>query len=135
MILKSCDYITAYTDDETWDDDLMWSTETILNSIEDEVLRKKVEASLNLYEESQKVGPLMLFITLHEIAYCDTATLDNLLAGLAQLRVDSFPAEDMRQHASVWRRMLLFFRSFNKIPTNAVTLLLDQYHACLVPEF
>jgi len=135
LILKSCDYITAYTDDETWDDDLMWSTETILNWIKDEVLHKKVEASLNLYEESQKVGPLTLFITLHEIAYCDTATLDNLLAGLAQLRVGSFPAEDMHQHASVWRQMLLFFQSFNKIPTNAVTLLLDQYHACSVPEF
>jgi len=78
---------------------------------------------------------LELFITLHEIAYCDTATLDNLLAGLAQLHVDSFPAEDMHQHASVWHCMLLFFCSFNKIPTNVVTLLLDQYQACSVPKF
>jgi len=135
QIIKSCDCFTAYMNDDSWNDDLMWSTHTILNSIEDPNLKVKVVAKLSAYFENQRVGPLALYFTLTEIAYCDTTTLNNLINGLAKIRLDMFPNEDTHKHAHVWQRMLLFLGNFNKVPTHAVTMLLDQYRECSVPEF
>jgi len=58
----------AYMDDDSWDDDLMWSTHTILNLIEDPNLKVKVIAKLSAYFENQHMGPLVLYFTLTKIA-------------------------------------------------------------------
>jgi len=49
-ILKSCDCFVLYNKDKTWEDDLFWSVETILNMIKDDSLKQKVQAQLDGYK-------------------------------------------------------------------------------------
>jgi len=51
QVIQSCDYLSLYSGDITWNQDLMWSMETILNSIEDEALKFCVQARLDGYNQ------------------------------------------------------------------------------------
>jgi len=44
QIIRSCAYLSLYSGDLSWNEDLMWSTEMILNSIEDDTLKFRVQA-------------------------------------------------------------------------------------------
>jgi len=110
LILKSCNCFTAYMNDKSWDDDIMWLAYTILGSIEDANFKAKVIAKLSIYNEHQHIGPLALYFMLYKIAYCDTTMLNNLISGLMQLKKSIFSNEDMSQHASVWLRMMIFLK-------------------------
>jgi len=134
-ILKSCDCFVLYNKDKSWKDDLFWSVETILNSIEDDSLRQKVQAQLDGYEEFHRFGPLALFLTLHEIAFCDSDTVDNLASALLKIKLSNFPNENTSQHASVWLKMIGFLSIFNKVPVQARTALLKQYDQSSIYAF
>jgi len=81
------------------------------------------------------VGPLALYFTLMEIAFCDTKTIDWLSAALAKIKLALFNNESTAEHASVWQKMLTFLQVYNKVLVNAITLLLEQYSKCSVPGF
>ena len=135
QIIQSCAYLSLYSGDLSWNEDLMWSMETILNSIEDDALKFRVQARLDGYEEKHRVGPLTLYFTLHEIAFCDTRTIDGLCSSLARLGLHNFNNDNTAEHASVWQKLLTFLQVYNKIPVDATTLLLDQYAKCSVAGF
>jgi len=90
QIIQSCTYLSLYLGDLSWNEDLMWSMEMILNSIEDDALKFRVQARLDGYEEKHHVGPLALYFTLHEIAFCDPQTIDGLCSSLAKLGLNNF---------------------------------------------
>jgi len=78
---------------------------------------------------------LALYFTLHEIAFCDTKTIDGLCASLAKLGLHHFNNENTSEHASIWQKLLTFLQVYNKVPVNATTLLLDQYAKCSIASF
>jgi len=62
QIIQSCAYFSLYFGDMLWNEDLMWSTKTILNSIEDNALKFHVQVWLNGYKEKHCVRPLIFHI-------------------------------------------------------------------------
>jgi len=90
QIIKTCAYFSPYSGDISWNEDLMWLTDTILNSIEDEALKFHVQSCLDGYEEKHQVGPLALYFMLMEIAFCDAKTIDWLSAALAKIKLALF---------------------------------------------
>jgi len=135
QIIESCNCFSLYTTDKTWNDDLVWSTQTILNSIEDEGLKGKVWARLERYGKINRVGPLTLYLTLKEIAHCDATAIDNLASSLARVLLENFPSESTDDHGSVWLKMSTFLKPFGKVPVNSKTMLLEQYGKCTVALF
>jgi len=51
QIIQSCAFFSLYSGGITWNEDLMWSTNTILNSIEHEALRFCVVSHLEGYKD------------------------------------------------------------------------------------
>jgi len=134
-ILKSCDCFVLCNKDKSWKDDLFWSADTILNSTEDDSLHQKVHAQLDGYKEYHRFGPLALYLTLHEIAFCDSDMVDNLASALLKIKLSNFPNENTSQHASVWLKMIGFLSIFNKVPVQTHTALLKQYDQCSIYAF
>jgi len=135
QIIESCNCFSLFTSDRTWNEDLVWSTQTILNSIEDDNLKSKVWARLERYDRIDRIGPLTLYLTLKEIAHCDQTTIDNLASSLERVKLENFPNESTDDHGSVWLKMTTFLKPFNKVPVNAKTMLLEQYSKCTVSLF
>jgi len=66
-------------------------------------LKFHVQAQLDGYDQNHQVGP---YFTLHEIAFCDTKTIDGLCASLAKLGLHHFNNENTLEHASIWQKHL-----------------------------
>jgi hypothetical protein len=81
------------------------------------------------------MGPLTLYYLLMEVAYCDVKTIDSLSLSLAKTKLSTFSNKNTHEHASVWLKILNFLCTYNKVPVNAVTMLLEQYEKCTVIAF
>jgi len=80
-------------------------------------------------------GPLTLYLTLHEITFCGSDTVDNLALTLLKIKLSNFPNENTLQHASVWLKMIGYMSIFNKVPVQAWTALLKQYKQSFIYAF
>ena len=134
-VIKSCNCFSLNTSDTSWNDDLWWSTQTILNSIEDPKLLLKVSDHLQRYGRINRIGPLALYLTLREIAFCSETTVDTLSNSLSRNYLSNYPDESTDDHGTVWLKVTTFLKSFNKVPVNAKSLLLEQYSKCSVTAF
>jgi len=135
QIIESCALFSLYSGNVTWNEDLIWSQDTIYNSIEDEVLKNHVCSCLEGYEAQHCVGPLALYFTLVELAFCNTKTMDSLLAALAKVDLNSLTNNSTAKHACIWQQMMTFLHVYNKVPVNATLLILKQYTKCSVAAF
>jgi len=98
QIIQLCAFFSLYSGNIIWNEDLMWSTDTILNSIEDEALKFRVQSCLEGYEEKHCVEPLTLYFTLMEVVFCDMKTIDGLSAALAKNHLENFNNENTAEH-------------------------------------
>jgi len=135
QVITSCNCFSLNTDDKTWNDDLLWSHHTVLSSIEDKVLKQKVMDRLDRFGKINRTGPLTLYLTLKEVAFCNDKTVEKLSRALISLGLDKFPDESTDDHGAVWMQMITFLKSFNKVPVDAKSTLLEQYLKCTVPAF
>jgi len=135
QVILSCNCFSLYTDDKSWNDDLLWSHHTVMNSIEDKVLKQKVLDRLDRYGKINRTGPLTLFLTLKEVAFCNDKTVERLARSLAALDLGNFQNSSTDDHGAVWMQMITFLKSFNKVPVDAKSILFEQYLKCTVPAF
>ncbi len=77
----------------------------------------------------------MLYLTLKEVTFCNNKTVEKLSRALISLGLNKFPDESTDDHGAVWMQMITFLKSFNKVPVNAKSTLLEQYLKCTVPAF
>jgi len=99
------------------------------------VLKNHVRSCLEGYEAQHHVGPLALYFTLVEIAFCNTKTVDSLSAALAKVDLNSLTNNSTAKHACIWQQMMTFLRIYNKVPVNATSLILELYTKCSVAAF
>jgi len=80
-----------------WNKDLIWSWDTIYNSIKDDALKHHVCSVLK--DTTQNI--VALYFTLVEFAFCNNKTVDSLPAALAKVDLNSLNNNTTAVHACI----------------------------------
>lgn len=115
-------------------ENLLWSTDMVLNTCE-ESLKDKVCEGLVGVLEMEIGGPLVLKNMLGIVMNVDDDALRSLIENLQSLRMKDFPGENVGTVVSYLKGVLLLLENCEAIPMDAMSLLNDVMSSADCQEF